>query len=145
MRHHAHQICFPGGRLEPSDINLKAAALRETEEELGILSEDIEILGALPSQPVLTRFMIQPFVGIVNPNVPLIPDPNEVAEIITVPLHEMLQQRNHLQIHRVHKMYPIIHFIPWQQQLIWGATAAIIRRLADQLNPTGQEVYRPVF
>ncbi|RTE87532.1 MULTISPECIES: CoA pyrophosphatase [Gammaproteobacteria] len=145
MRHHANQICFPGGRREPSDIDLRATALRETHEELGIAPEAVNVIGTLPPQPVLTRFVIQPFIGIVETHVEIVPDANEVSEVLVVPLAELVEQANHLQISRNNSMYPMVHFIPWQNSLIWGATAAIIRRLADQLNPSGQEVYRPVF
>lgn len=145
MRHHANQICFPGGRKEKHDLTLKETALRETHEELGIAPDSIEVIGSLPPQPVLTNFIIQPYVGIVDPHVNLVPQLEEVSEIIRVPLITLMQQANHMQMSRDSSMYPMIHFIPWQNKLIWGATAAIIRRFADQINPLGQEVYRPVF
>ncbi|MCC5855355.1 MAG: CoA pyrophosphatase [Idiomarina sp.] len=145
MRHHAHQVCFPGGREDEEDTSLVQTAIREAHEELGIPESAIEVIGQLPPQPVLTRFMIQPFVGFVDPRVNFELQATEVAEVLCVPAAYALNQANHLQFRRDHSVYPIVHFIPWQGQLIWGATAAIIRRLADQMNPQSKSLYRPVF
>lgn len=145
LRHHADQICFPGGRMDAADGSLLTTALRETHEELGLHPSHIHVLGQLPEQPVLSRFMIQPYIGLVDPKAELIREPNEVAEVLSVPLRLLLDQRNHLQVKRNHPVHSTVHFIPWQGQLIWGATAAIIRGLADQINPQGKSLYRPVF
>jgi|SRR5690554_1890768 len=145
LRHHANQICFPGGSRDASDHSLLHTALRETEEELGIQAGNINLLGALPPQPVLTKFMIQPYLGVVPANTAYKVQTNEVAEVFHVPLRTLMDQRNHLQFKREHPIYPVVHFIPYQHYLIWGATAAIIRRLADQMNPAGKHLYRPVF
>jgi len=145
LRHHADQICFPGGRMDDSDSSLLYTALRETHEELGVHPRHVHLLGQLPEQPVLSHFMIQPYLGIIDANTPFIIEPNEVAEVLSVPLRLLLDQRNHLQVRRNHPVHPTVHFIPWQGQLIWGATAAIIRGLADQINPQGKYQYRPVF
>ncbi|MCO4320104.1 CoA pyrophosphatase [Aliidiomarina quisquiliarum] len=145
LRHHADQICFPGGRMDAADCSLLTTALRETHEELGVHPRHVHILGQLPEQPVLSHFMIQPYVGLIDTKVALIREPNEVAEVLSVPLRLLLDQRNHLQVKRNHPVHPTVHFIPWQGQLIWGATAAIIRGLADQINPAGKLLYKPVF
>lgn len=145
LRHHADQICFPGGRMDDTDNSLLTTALRETHEELGVHPHHVHILGQLPEQPVLSRFMIQPYVGLIDTKIEFIREPNEVAEVLSVPLRLLLDQRNHLQVKRNHPVHPTVHFIPWQGQLIWGATAAIIRGLADQINPAGKQLYKPVF
>lgn len=145
LRHHADQICFPGGRVDICDPSLQATALRETQEELGLPPEQVTILGELPQQAVLSRFMIQPYLGLIATDAHFQPAAYEVAEVLTVPLRLLLDQSNHLQVQRKDPIHPTIHFIPWQGQLIWGATAAIIRGLADQINPQQKNLYQPVF
>lgn len=145
LRHHANQICFPGGRHDKTDGTLLETALRETEEELGIPRQHIRIIGELPGQPVLTRFMIQPYIAFVSSNAEYRLQTDEVAEVFHAPVKQLLDQSNHLQFKRQHPIYPVVHFIPFEHYLIWGATAAIIRRLADQMNPAGRDLYRPVL
>lgn len=144
LRHHAGQICFPGGRKESTDQSLLATALRETEEEIGVSSQKIQILGRLNSQPVLSSFLISPYVATLAPQAKFKLDPNEVADLFYVPLAYLMDQKKHWQLKKNHPYYPWIHFIPWQNQLIWGATAAIIRNLADQINPEGKDLYQPL-
>lgn len=142
MRQHAHQICFAGGRQESADVNLLATALREAEEELGIYAQHIEIIGDLPTQPVLSRSLIHPYIGILPSDLMFQPDPGEVAEILRVPLVTLLNHE-HYYTQRVKRLlYHELVFIPYQGQLIWGATAAIIRRLADQIYPERQHLVR---
>ncbi|EGN74329.1 NUDIX family protein [Idiomarina sp. A28L] len=148
LRNHAQQICFAGGRQDLTDISLLHTALRELEEELGVLPEQVEILGKLPSQPVLSRFMIHPYIGFIAADAVLRPDPNEVSEVVRVPLQRMLDHRTHytkqIKSKRIEQLpYHELVFIPIDGQLIWGATAAIIRRLADQLHPENRHLYLP--
>lgn len=144
LRHHAGQICFPGGRQEPEDADLKATALREYEEELGVSTEGIDIVGQLPDYPVISQFIIRPYLGFL-PNEPKWnPDPGEVADIFTVPLHHLLSQEQHYAYKVERFIYDKIWFIPWQQRVIWGATAGIIRNLAEQLDPKQSQLYRPL-
>jgi len=144
LRSHRHQICFPGGRADPDDKSLQHTALREAEEELGIQPEDVELIGKLPPQPVLTRYLIQPYIGFIPAGLNLYPDPGEVAHVIQAPLEQILDQRNYF-IHRSERLlYNELVFIPFQEQLIWGATAAIIRRLANQIYPQTENLNRPV-
>lgn len=144
LRNHAGQICFPGGRREPGDADLRATALREYREEMGAASDDIEIVGQLPDFPVISRFIIRPFVGFL-PGQPIWqPDPGEVDAVFTVPLSHLLNQQLHY-AYRIQRFnYDQIWFIPWQHRLIWGATAGIIRALADQLRPQQRQLYRPL-
>ncbi|MCC5880332.1 MAG: CoA pyrophosphatase [Idiomarina sp.] len=144
LRHHAGQICFPGGRQEDADLNLQATALREFEEELGVASSQVEVVGQLPQMPVISRFMIQPYIGFLTTMPHWQPDPGEVSEVFTVPLNELLQQQQHFAYRATRLGMQRVWFIPWQQRLIWGATAGIVRSLAEQLLPQHKHLYRPL-
>ncbi|MDZ7809824.1 MAG: CoA pyrophosphatase [Arhodomonas sp.] len=130
LRAHAGQISFPGGRIEAHDISSLAAALREAEEEIGLSPALVELLGSLPEYPTGTGFRIAPWVGLVDPGAALVAEPREVAEIFEVPLHHVLDDRNH----RPHAMHyrgrrHRLCAIPYGEYYIWGATAAILRDL----------------
>jgi NTP pyrophosphatase (non-canonical NTP hydrolase)/8-oxo-dGTP pyrophosphatase MutT (NUDIX family) len=86
LRRHAGQISFPGGRLEPGDADVVAAALRETEEEIGIAASAIEPIGFLSDQMVQTGYRITPVVALLQPGFTLTPDGTEVAEVFELPL-----------------------------------------------------------
>lgn len=142
MRQHAHQICFAGGRHEFADDTLLVTALREAEEELGIDPSVVDIIGELPSQPVLSRSMIHPYLGFIPQELNFYPDPGEVEEIVKIPVVRLLNHETYY-VQRVKRLlYHELVFIPYQGQLIWGATAAIIRRLADQLYPHRAQLVR---
>ena len=135
LRAHPGQISFPGGKVEQTDNSYQATALREAEEEIGLLQSNVEVIGALPPHKTFTGFEITPFVAIVkNAFIPVI-DPGEVDEFFTVPLSFLLKQKNRhsQQFSRKGIRYPV-HFIPYQQHFIWGATAAMIDLLCRQLN-----------
>lgn len=144
LRHHAGQICFPGGRKDPHDPDLQATALRELDEELGIPPQAVDIVGQLPDMPVISQFNIRPFIGFITPPVQLQPDPAEVSDVFSVPLHQLL----HHQLHYAYKIERFglrnLWFIPWQHRMIWGATAAIVRSLAEQVHPQSRSLYRPL-
>lgn len=129
---HAGQISFPGGRLEPQDHDARDAALRETEEEIGVSRTHIQLLGALEEYGTVTGFRVTPIVGIVTPPVALAPDPTEVAEIFEVPLAFILDPVNRR--HAVEKRDGIerdIYEILFQDYRIWGFTARLLVRLAS--------------
>ena len=130
LKHHPGQISFPGGRIEASDEGPLEAALRETEEEIGLLREHIRFVGYLEPHLVLTGFWITPVVGFVQPGFALALDEREVASTFEVPLTHVLDEANHLSRERLIGETPIrVHDIPYLEHNIWGATAGILMAL----------------
>ena len=134
LREHPGQISFPGGRVEPEDSSPAHTALRETEEEIGLASAHIEIVGYLPEYRTITGFRVMPVVGLVRPPFELRPDPSEVAEVFEVPLAFLMDSANHQQ-HSVHYRGELRHYyaMPYGNYFIWGATAGIIVTLSRAL------------
>ncbi|GAA0350215.1 CoA pyrophosphatase [Bowmanella denitrificans] len=134
LKHHAGQVSFPGGRQEPEDADLLDTALRETREEIGINTDNIEIVGQLQRYRTVSGYEVTPYIGILPPPRKLIPDHNEVASVFEVPLSYLMNKHNHM-VHLAERQgltHPI-YFIHWQQQHIWGATAAFVRTLSNHL------------
>lgn len=132
LRDHAGQISFPGGRVEPEDDGPVATALRETEEEIGLSRQHIEIIGQLPVYSTVTAFQVTPVVGLVEPGFTLTLDDFEVAEAFEVPLAFLMNPAHHRH-HRFEFAGAERRFLsmPWQgeerEYFIWGATAAMLR------------------
>jgi len=131
---HAGQISFPGGRVELEDASIEAAALRETEEEVGLGSAHIEIVGQLDIYVTRTGFEVTPVVGIVTPPFTLSPDPFEVADIFEVPLSFVVDPANHQKESRLHKgVERQFYVLPYENRYIWGATAGMLVNLSEVL------------
>jgi len=135
LRHHPGQISFPGGKAEPSDQNLIVTALRETEEEIGLKAENIQVLGQLKSYQTISGYNITPIVAFTKENANYQLDDNEVAEVFHVPLSHFLKREHHIEIPMYHlgKCH-YVRFMPYQNYNIWGATAAILHDLSMLLN-----------
>lgn len=131
LKHHAGQVSFPGGKVEPKDNDLIDTALREAEEEIGLFRDHCKVLGQLQSYQTLTGFRIKPIVAITPENYVYKMDKNEVAEIFSVPLAFFLNVKNHFTMnsHINGKSHPVT-FMPYLHYNIWGATAAILKDLA---------------
>ena len=134
LRDHPGQISFPGGRAEPHDPSPAHTALRETEEEVGLLPAHIEIAGYLPEYRTSTGFRVTPVVAMVTPPFDLHPDPFEVAEVFEVPLAFLLDPVNHRQ-HSLHYRGRLRSYyaMPYGDYFIWGATAGMIMSLYHAL------------
>jgi 8-oxo-dGTP pyrophosphatase MutT (NUDIX family) len=131
---HAGQISFPGGGMEPSDEDALACALRETEEEIGLARERVEVAGRLDTYVTRTGFEITPIVGFVRPPFILAPDPFEVAEVFEVPLTFFLKpgsaKKESRQFQGAQRFF---YVFPFEHRYIWGATAGILVNLVDVL------------
>src|SRR6185503_16870792 len=124
MTHHAGQISFPGGRVEPDEGPI-AAALREAEEEIGLPRSAVTPLGFLDPYATITGFRVMPLVATVTPGQAYRMAPLEVAEVFETPLSVVLhpgavEQREREWRGRLRRY----HVIPWEGRDIWGATAA---------------------
>jgi 8-oxo-dGTP pyrophosphatase MutT (NUDIX family) len=134
LRDHAGQICFPGGRVEPGDASIAAAALREAEEEIGLDPQRVELLGELQPYDTVTGFRIHPVVGWIEPPIELKPDSYEVEEVFEVPLQFVLDPGNHRrQSYRRGPLTRAYYVLPYQGRFIWGATAGILVNLSTLL------------
>lgn len=132
LRDHAGQISFPGGRVEPDDADAVATALRETEEEIGLARQHIEVIGQLPVYTTVTAFQVTPVVALVEPDFTLKLDAFEVEEAFEVPLQYLMTPAHH-QRHLFSYEGGQRQFLsmPWrhgsEEYFIWGATAAMLR------------------
>jgi 8-oxo-dGTP pyrophosphatase MutT (NUDIX family) len=132
---HAGQVAFPGGRIEAGDRDATAAALRETEEEVGLPRDHVTLIGRLDTYVTGTGFEITPIVGIVAPPFPITADPFEVAEIFEVPLSYILDPSNHRRTEQVFEQRTRVFFVlPYENRNIWGATAGMLVNLAEVLS-----------
>lgn len=134
LRDHAGQVSFPGGRVEAGDLGAVDTALRETEEEVGLSRDHVEIIGFLPEYRTGTGYRVTPVVGFVHPPFSLTADPGEVAEVFEVPLSFLLDRGNHKN-HSIHWNGTLRHYVamPYGEYFIWGATAGMIRSLTERL------------
>jgi 8-oxo-dGTP pyrophosphatase MutT (NUDIX family) len=124
---HAGQISFPGGRVEPDDASVDTAALRETEEEVGVPRERITLLGHLSDYETVTGYRVTPVVGWIDPPFAVHPDPVEVADVFEVPLAFVLEPANQQRHFRIlGNLRRDYYAIPFGPRYIWGATAAML-------------------
>ena len=131
---HAGQISFPGGSIEPDDADSIDAALRETEEEVGLPRDHVEVIGRLDTYVTSTGFEVTPVVGLVRAPYPTRPDPFEVAEVFEVPLSFIVDPGNHQRHSREFKGRVRTFFVlPYENRYIWGATAGMLVNLAEVL------------
>lgn len=134
LKHHPGQIAFAGGKQDDTDKDVIAAALREAHEEIGLPPELVDVVGALPAHETITGFQVTPVIGLIQDPFQIVPEAGEVAEAFTVPLAHVLDPENYLIASRRWKGAPRKYFtVPYGPYYIWGATARMLRGLADRM------------
>jgi 8-oxo-dGTP pyrophosphatase MutT (NUDIX family) len=141
MKTHSGQVAFPGGKLDPTDASLQAAALREAHEEVGLHARHVQVLGELPVYVTGTAFRVTPVVALVSPDLDIAPNTDEVADVFEVPLAFLMDPANHrrhaMEVNGVMRQW---FSMPYREQrpqdpgkspeierYIWGATAGMLR------------------
>jgi len=141
MKTHSGQVAFPGGKLDPQDAHLQAAALREANEEVGLHPRHVQVLGELPMYQTGTAYQVTPVVALVSPELELSPSADEVADVFEVPLIFLMNpahhRRHHYEVNGVTRQW---FSMPYEEtrlssegqpevveRFIWGATAGMLR------------------
>ncbi|WP_412564886.1 CoA pyrophosphatase [Thalassobius sp. MITS945101] len=134
LKHHPGQIAFPGGKVDAGDADVTAAALREAWEEVGLRPEQVEVLGHLPAHETVTSFTVTPVLGLIRDGFDPVAEPGEVEEVFEVPLAHLADPANYLvQSRRWRGQRRYYHTVPWGPYYIWGATARMLRGLAERM------------
>lgn len=131
---HSGQVAFPGGKADPDDADAVATALREAQEEIGLESQYVEVIGSMPTYTTGSAYVVTPVVALVHPDMVLALNADEVADAFEVPLPYLMNPAHHRH-----------HAVEWegarrewlsmpfqdgaQQRFIWGATAGMLRNL----------------
>jgi len=134
LKHHPGQIAFPGGKVDATDAGPEAAALRETREEIGLDPARVQIIGTLPVHETVTGFAITPFVGLIHGAFDPVPEDGEVDEVFAVPLAHVLDPARYaIERRRWMGEWRRFYTVPHGPYYIWGATARILRGLAERV------------
>lgn len=132
LKHHAGQISFPGGKRDEQDTSLEETALREADEEIGLRPENVQVLGRMPTHETVTGFTVTPILGLVRDTFDPKLDYKEVAEVFLTPLHHLTNpQQFSVQGRRWRGQRRRYYTVPYGPYYIWGATARILRTLAE--------------
>jgi len=127
LKHHAGQASFPGGRMEPHDADVRATALRETHEEVGIDPGHVDVIGYLRAMPTITGFAVTPVIGLVSESVELVIDRTEVDYAFEIPLEILLDEQNDQLVERnwEGRRFRLREF-HYARERVWGATAYML-------------------
>jgi 8-oxo-dGTP pyrophosphatase MutT (NUDIX family) len=134
LRRHAGEISFPGGRSDPGEDDLRATALREAHEEIGLPPDDVELVGALqPTPTIATNYAVYPFVGLIEPGREWKVSPREVDEVLELAVGALREGHDRRRLLR--------RGVPFRTDvycvgdiLIWGATARMLADLLERLD-----------
>ena len=135
LRRHAGQVSFPGGARDPEDPTTLHTALRELREELDVPADSVEVLGMLDEIPTTSEFRVVPYVGLLDPSVKLHPDAGEIAELLEIPVSDLLVPG----LRRTEKWFyrgaeRDVYFYDVGNHTIWGATARILSNLLSVIS-----------
>ncbi len=137
LNDHAGQISFPGGRVEPGDVDAVATALREAREEIGLGAALVDVVATLPEYTTATGYQVTPVIGMIERPYELSLDSFEVSEAFAVPLSFLMDPAHHeRRIFKLGEIARTFYAMPYQAQrryFIWGATAAMLRNLYHYL------------
>jgi 8-oxo-dGTP pyrophosphatase MutT (NUDIX family) len=139
LRRHAGEISFPGGRRDAEDASLTDTALREAEEEIGLMRSQVSLLGELPlTSTFATNYVIHPFVGTIPADLAWRPSAHEVDAVLELPLDAVRAGRTRTNIERRGITFETDAYVV-DEQVIWGATARILEHLLERLTPPDAE------
>jgi len=134
---HSGQVAFAGGKRDDVDDDLLATALREAREEVGIVANDIEVLGYINHHHTISEFQVRPYVGVMPWPYQLELDDVEVARAFTMPLNWLAQASNYRTEERQHpdsnRPWPVVYYDLYDGEMLWGATARMTLSLIDIL------------
>lgn len=135
LRGHSGQISFPGGQRDPEDSTFIATALRETCEELGLCDQTIAIIGALATVYIPpSHFEVHPTVGYLHSPPRFQPNPDEVAEVLSIPMRDLLDEaRKGLEYRDIQGFRVRVPYYQLGGHKVWGATAAMLSELEARL------------
>ncbi len=134
MRNHSGQIAFPGGRIDPDDGSPEDAALRETDEEIGLNRGYIDLVGRMPDYVTGSGYRIAPVLATVKPGFSLTINPAEVDDAFEVPLGFLMDPANHRRESRMWQDHErFFYTMPYGERYIWGITAGMIHMLYERL------------
>ena len=130
---HSGQVSFPGGKYDETDLTIQQTALRETQEEIGVNSNEINLIGALtPLYIPISNLMVNPFVGFISTTPILHPNLQEVAYTVTVPLDDLLNPQNKsIKVISSHNRPISAPYYNVSNEMIWGATAMILAEFLE--------------
>lgn len=134
LKHHPGQIAFAGGKVDAGDADAVAAALREAEEEIGLPPRQVEVLGLAEAHETVTGFLVTPVFGRIRGTFTPVPEVGEVEEVFSVPLSHLVDPaRYRIEGRRWRGQHRRYYAVPYGPYYIWGATARILRALADRM------------